>query len=192
MRPARELKEVFTAEQIRQRITELGQTITRDYEAIERPLIMIAMLKGSLYVLSDLSRAVNIPVSYDLLAISQKKGVTHTSSIVITRDIELDIKGRDVLIVEDIVRSGFTTQFMYQHLLQKQPNSLKVMTMLFCPERQLITLPLAYIGFEIDDIRLIGYGLDFRERGRNIPAICELNVSALLASMDHLDDPKPD
>ncbi|HHU53661.1 MAG TPA: hypoxanthine phosphoribosyltransferase [Clostridiaceae bacterium] len=160
---------IFTEQQISQRIIELGQQITQDYQNSNRPLSAIAMLKGSTYFLADLTRAIKLPLKFDFMAISQVKSAT--GIVQVTRDIEIDIAGNDVLVVEEIVRSGLTTHYMLEHLEKFKPASINLVAMFANPDQLMINLPLNYIGFEIDYTRIVGYGLDYKEQYRNLSYI---------------------
>lgn len=167
---------LFSEKMIRKRIEELGQTITEDYRNIEKPLILIAMLKGSLYFLGDLSRAIDLNLTYDFMGIGSYAREESTTPIVrTTKDITLNIEDRDVLVVEEIIRTGLTTNYMIDYLKAFQPRSISLCTLLFNEEQQLIDLPLKYSGFPIDYTRVVGYGMDYKEWGRNLPFIAKLN-----------------
>ncbi|HHT24964.1 MAG TPA: hypoxanthine phosphoribosyltransferase [Clostridiaceae bacterium] len=166
---------LFTEQQIAKRIIELGQQITQDYQDSKRPFSVIAMLKGSTYFLADLTRAIKLPLKFDFMAISQVKSATNI--VQVTRDIEIDITGNDVLVVEEIVRSGLTTHFMFEHLEKFNPASITLVAMFANPDQLMINLPLKYIGFEIDYTRLVGYGLDYKEQYRNLGYIKKLDAT---------------
>lgn len=163
---------LFTEQQIADRIIELGQQITQDYKNSNRPFSVIAMLKGSTYFLADLTRAIKIPLKFDFMAISQVKSATNI--VQVTRDIEIDIEGNDILIVEEIVRSGLTTHYMLEHLEKFNPASINLVAMLVNPDQLMIKLPLNYVGFEIGYDRVVGYGLDYKEQHRNLSYIKKL------------------
>ncbi|NLJ69899.1 MAG: hypoxanthine phosphoribosyltransferase [Clostridiaceae bacterium] len=162
---------LFTEQQIAKRVVELGQQITQDYQDSTRPFSVIAMLKGSTYFLADLTRAIKLPLKFDFMAISQVKSA---NIVQVTRDIEIDIAGNDVLVVEEIVRSGLTTHYMFEHLEKFNPASINLVAMLANPDQLMINLPLNYIGFEIDYTRVVGYGLDYQEQYRNLSYIKKL------------------
>jgi hypoxanthine phosphoribosyltransferase len=159
---------LFTAEAIQRRVAALGEAISKDYEG--RQLIFISMLKGSLYFLADLTRAVTIPSTFDMLGVSTGKERIH-----LTRDVTVDLTERDVIVVEEIVRTGLTTNFMIQHLETKQPKSIALAALLVNPDQQLIDLPLRYTGFTIGWDRVVGYGMDYREHDRSLPYIAILD-----------------
>jgi hypoxanthine phosphoribosyltransferase len=165
---------VFSEEAIRQRTQEIGRKISQDYA--DKDLILVSVLKGSLYFFADLSRAIDIPVQLDFITIGAYPVSTSQKGIVrITKDLDLDITGRHVLVVEDIIRTGLTTAYLVQNLVSRMPASVKVCTLLVNPDQQMINVPIAYCGFEISETRLIGYGMDVGEWGRNLPYIAEIN-----------------
>ena len=166
-------KVLFSAEQIKKRTMELGKQIEKDYQ--DKDLILVGVLKGSLHFLSDLTRCIDLPVQIDFMAIGTYAQSTKQKGIVrITKDLDLDISGKHVLIIEDILRTGLTTGYLAQNLESRQPASVKVCTLLINPDQQLINVPVAYYGFEIDRRWLIGYGMDINEHGRQIPYIAEI------------------
>lgn len=167
-------KVVFTREEIEARVKELGEQITRDYQGKE--LVVVGVVKGSLYFLSDLTRYIDLPVKVDLIGFGNIPDTTSKTGVVkITKDIDIDIKDKYVLIVEDVIRTGLTTAYIKSELEKKGPKEIALSTMLLNPNRLLMTIPVKYAGFEIDDSWLIGYGLDRHEIGRNLPYIAELN-----------------
>lgn len=167
-------KVVFTREEIEARVKELGEQITKDYQGKE--LVIVGVVKGSLYFLSDLTRYIDLPVKVDLIGFGNIPDTTSKTGVVkITKDIDIDIKDKYVLIVEDVIRTGLTTAYINSELEKKGPKEIALSTMLLNPNRLLMTIPVKYAGFEIDDSWLIGYGLDRHEIGRNLPYIAELN-----------------
>ena len=167
-------KVVFTREEIEARVKELGEQITREYQGKE--LVVVGVVKGSLYFLSDLTRYIDLPVKVDLIGFGNIPDTTSKTGVVkITKDIDIDIKDKYVLIVEDVIRTGLTTAYIKSELEKKGPKEIALSTMLLNPNRLLMTIPVKYAGFEIDDSWLIGYGLDRHEIGRNLPYIAELN-----------------
>lgn len=167
-------KIIFNEEEIVQRIAEMGKQITNDYKYSDKPLSVIAMLKGSTYFLSDLTRAIKLPLAFDMLSISKVQSKINVLEI--TRDIEIDIKDNDVLVVEEIIRSGLTTHYMLEHLEKFEPNTIQLASFLANPDQLMINLPLKYIGFEIDYTRVVGYGMDYKEKFRNLPYIISLDI----------------
>ncbi|NLJ94879.1 MAG: hypoxanthine phosphoribosyltransferase [Clostridiaceae bacterium] len=163
---------LFSEKQIQKRIAELGKQIQLDYKDSKQPLNMIAMLKGSLYFLADLSRAINLPLNFDFIAINKLSSKSH--SIHVTKDIGIDIKNSNVIVVEEIIRSGLTTHYMIEHIKKFQPASIKLAALLVNPDQIMIDLPLSYTGFEIDYTRVIGYGMDYKEEHRSLKHIAKL------------------
>ncbi len=164
---------ILQYEQILQRVHELGRQITLDYA--EKDLILIGVLKGSIYFLADLSRAIDLPLQLDFISINAiPYSTSHTGIVRIVKDVELDIAGKHVLLVEDIIRTGLTTAYLLQSIDSRRPASIGICTLLHNPRQQLIKLPVSYYGFEISDERLVGYGLDIHERDRNLPYIAAL------------------
>ncbi len=158
-------------EQIRARVAELGAQISADYAG--RELTLVSVLKGSLPFMADLMRAITIPVAIDLMEVSSYGGTaTESSGLVrILKDLSSSIDGRDVLIVEDIIDTGLTLNYLIRYLRGKNPRSLHICTLLDKPARRLVDIPIDYLGFTIPDQFVIGYGLDYGEHYRNLPFI---------------------
>ena len=164
---------VYDEETIRKRVQELGRQITEDYKGKE--LIVIGVIKGSLYFLSDLTRAIDLPVKIDMVGFSNIPDTTSKTGIVrIVKDIDIDITDKHVLVVEDVIRTGLTTAYIIQNLDMKKPKDITLCSMLLNPDRLLMTIPVKYYGFEINDQWLAGYGLDRDEIGRNLPYIAQI------------------
>lgn len=164
---------VYSEETIQSRIKELGRQITEDYK--DKELIVIGVIKGSLYFLSDLTRAIDLPIKVDMVGFSSIPDTTSKTGIVrITKDIDLDITDKHVLVVEDVIRTGLTTAYIIQNLEMKKPKEITLCSMLLNPDRILMTIPVKYFGFEINDQWLAGYGLDKDEIGRNLPYIAQI------------------
>ena len=158
---------------LQQRVRELGAEITSDYAG--RDLILVCVLKGAVFFLSDLMRAIELPCEVDFMAVASYGSATDSSGVVrILKDLDTVIEGRDVLIVEDIVDSGLTLSYLMRNLKGRGPRSLEVCALLTKPERRKVELPARYIGFEIPDRFAIGYGLDHAERYRNLPFVAAL------------------
>jgi hypoxanthine phosphoribosyltransferase len=152
------------------RITELGQQITADYAG--RAPLLVGVLKGAFMFMSDLSRAIALPVEVDFMAVSSYGSATRTSGVVrIVKDLDVDLADRHVLVVEDIVDSGLTLNYLQRYLLARSPASLEVCALLVKDEQQRIDVDLKYVGFHIPSEFVIGYGLDVNERLRNLKAI---------------------
>jgi hypoxanthine phosphoribosyltransferase len=164
---------VYDEETIRNRVKELGRQITEDYKGKE--LVVIGVIKGSLYFLSDLTRAIDLPVKIDMVGFSNIPDTTSKTGIVrIVKDIDIDITDKHVLVVEDVIRTGLTTAYIIQNLDMKKPKDITLCSMLLNPDRLLMTIPVKYYGFEINDQWLAGYGLDRDEVGRNLPYIAQI------------------
>jgi hypoxanthine phosphoribosyltransferase len=158
---------------LQERVRELGAEISADYA--DRDLILVCVLKGAVFFLSDLMRAIEIPCEVDFMAVASYGSATDSSGVVrILKDLDTVIEGRDVLIVEDIVDSGLTLSYLMRNLKGRGPRSLEVCALLTKPERRKVELPARYIGFEIPDRFAIGYGLDHAERYRNLPFVAAL------------------
>ena len=161
------------AEDLERRVHELAKEISRDYE--DRDLILIGVLKGAVFFLSDLMRQLEVPCEVDFMAVASYGSATKSSGVVrILKDLDAAIEGRDVLIVEDIVDSGLTLQYLLRNLAGRNPRSLEVCALLIKPERRKVELKTRYVGFEIPNRFAIGYGLDHGERYRNLPYVAAL------------------
>ncbi len=162
------------ADALRRRVRELGEEITRDY-AGKQPLL-VCVLKGAVFFLSDLMRAIDLPCEVDFMAVASYGSATQSSGVVrILKDLDAVIAERDVIIVEDIVDSGLTLQYLLRNLKARDPRTLSVCALLTKPERLQVDLSPRYVGFEIPDRFAIGYGLDHGERFRNLPYVAALN-----------------
>jgi hypoxanthine phosphoribosyltransferase len=164
------------ADDLRNRIKELGVEISRDYEG--RDLLLVGVLKGAVFFLSDLMRELAVPCELDFMAVASYGSATESSGVVrILKDLEAPVAGREILIVEDIVDSGLTLQYLLRNLRSREPRSLEVCALLTKPGRRQVELPIRYVGFEIPNKFAIGYGLDYDERYRNLPYVAALNMS---------------
>jgi hypoxanthine phosphoribosyltransferase len=164
-------------EDLNARVKELGEEISRDYEG--RELILVGVLKGAIFFLSDLMRHLTVPCEVDFMAVSSYGSSTDSSGVVrILKDLDAVIAGRDVLIVEDIVDSGLTLSYLYRILCAREPASVRVCALLTKPARRTVDLPIDYVGFEIPNEFVIGYGLDYAERYRNLPYVATLEGAA--------------
>jgi hypoxanthine phosphoribosyltransferase len=162
------------ADDLQHRVRELGAEISRDYA--EKDLLLIGVLKGAVFFLADLMREIDAPCEVDFMAVASYGSATESSGVVrILKDLDTPIEGRDVLIVEDIVDSGLTLQYLMRSLEARGPASLEVCALLTKPSRRKVDLPARYIGFEIPDRFAIGYGLDHAERYRNLPFVAALH-----------------
>jgi len=161
------------AEDLQRRVRELAAEISRDYA--EKDLVLIGVLKGAVFFLSDLMREISIPCEVDFMAVASYGSATKSSGVVrILKDLDAVIEGRDVLIVEDIVDSGLTLQYLLRNLAGRSPRSLEVCALLIKPERRKVELQTRYVGFEIPNRFAIGYGLDHAERYRNLSYVAAL------------------
>ena len=162
---------LFTREQIAQKVGELGAQMSKDFAG--RPLTLVSVLKGSLPFMADLMRSITIPVQIDLMEVSSYGGaVTETSGLVrILKDLSSPIEGKDVMIVEDIIDTGLTLNYLLRYLRGKNPHSITICALLDKPARRLVEIDIAYRGFEIPDRFVVGYGLDYNEFYRNLPFI---------------------
>jgi len=159
---------LLTEEEIAAKVAELGAMISADYAG--RALALVSVLKGSLPFMADLMRSISIPVRIDLMEVSSYGGATTESSglVRILKDLSASIEGQDVLIVEDIIDTGLTLNYLLRYLGGKRPASLRVCTLLDKPARRLVEIPIDYVGFTIPDRFVVGYGLDFDEHYRNL------------------------
>ena len=164
-------KILITEEQIQRRIVEMGRELTREY-ADKFPVI-VGVLKGVVVFFADMVRQIKVPCQMDFLWISSYQGTDSTGQMVVKRDVGVDVKGRHVLILEDIYDTGNSLDFTVRHLLEKQPASLKICTLLDKPERRKpgITLKPDYVGFTVPNEFVVGYGLDYNEEYRNLPYV---------------------
>jgi hypoxanthine phosphoribosyltransferase len=169
---------LYSAEAIESRILELGQAISRDY-AGHNPLL-IGVLKGVFVFMADLYRAITIPAEVDFIAISNYSSESREKGMVrLVKDLELSITGRHVLFIEDMVDTGLTLHYLLRNLRAREPASLEVCALFNKPKRRLIHLPLKYKGFDLPDRFVVGYGLDYRERYRNLPCVGLLKPEVL-------------
>jgi hypoxanthine phosphoribosyltransferase len=166
--------EILVAEDdLQRRVAELGAEINGDYA--DRDLVMIGVLKGAVLFLADLMRQLEVPCEVDFMAVSSYGSATDSSGVVrILKDLDASIAGRDVLLVEDIVDSGLTLHYLMKNLRARDPRTLEVCALLTKPERRRVDLPIKYVGFEIPNRFAIGYGLDHRQRYRNLPFVAAL------------------
>ncbi len=164
---------LVTSESLERRIAELGAEISRDYEG--RDLILVGVLKGAVVFIADLMRHLTVPCEIDFMAVSSYGSQTDSSGVVrILKDLEASIGDRDVLIVEDIIDSGLTLQYLLRNLKARDPRSLEVCSLLTKPDRRRVDLPTRYVGFEIPNKFVVGYGLDHAQRYRNLRHIAVL------------------
>jgi len=169
-------------EQLRVRVAELGREIASEYEG--RDLLLIGVLKGAVFFMADLMRELPLPCEVDFMAISSYGSATDSSGVVrILKDLDINIEERDVLIVEDIIDSGLTLSYLMRNLRSRAPASLEVCALLVKESARKVRKSVRYVGFEIPDRFVIGYGLDFAERYRNLPYVAALDDSLLPEGM---------
>ena len=164
-------KILITEEEIRRRVAELGEELTRDYAG--KDPVIVGVLKGVVVFYADMVRKIRTPCQMDFMWISSYQGTSSTGSMVVKRDVSVDIRGRHVLVLEDIFDTGNSLDFTYRHLMSKGPASLKICTFLDKPARRKpgITLKPDYVGYTVPNEFVVGYGLDFNEHYRNLPYI---------------------
>ena len=168
---------MISDEQIQQRVRELGAQISADYEG--QTVLLVAVLRGAAIFLADLSRAMTVPVELDFMAVSSYGSSTKSSGVVrILKDLDEQIEGRNVLVVEDILDTGLTLKYLLKNLASRKPASLEVVTLLNKQGKQRVPISCKYSGFSVPDEFVVGYGLDFAERYRNLPYIGVLKPSA--------------
>jgi hypoxanthine phosphoribosyltransferase len=160
---------LLSEEQLRRRIAEVGAEITRDYQG--KPLKLVGVLKGSFMFLADLARAIDLPIKLDFIGTASYQGTKSSGVVRITNDLSRPIEGEHVLLVEDIVDTGLTMQYLLENLATRRPASVKVCALLEKPARAQVKVPIDYRGFEIPDAFVVGYGLDWDGRLRNLPYI---------------------
>ena len=166
-------KIIITEEEIRKRVAELGARITEDYK--DKGLFIICILKGATIFMSDLIRQIKTPLEIDFMSLSSYGASTKTSGVVrMLRDLDREIAGKHILVVEDIVDTGLTLSYLRENLMVRKPASLKICTFLDKPSRRQVELKPDYCGIEIEDFFVVGYGLDYNERGRELPYIAAI------------------
>lgn len=164
------MRKLIDEQKIENRVKGLGAQITADY--IDKDLVVIGILKGAVLFMADLIKKIDVPLSIDFMAVSSYGKSTRSSGIVrILKDLDEEIEGKDVLIVEDIVDTGLTLKFLAENILSRNPKSLKVCCLLDKPSRRKVAVNVDYVGFEIPDEFVVGYGLDYGQKYRNIPFI---------------------
>ncbi|HEY7337327.1 MAG TPA: hypoxanthine phosphoribosyltransferase [Bryobacteraceae bacterium] len=172
------LRVLLTADQIHSRIQELGARIDQDYPS--GPVYLVGILKGACIFLSDLARAMKTPARLEFIGISSYgRGKTSSGEVKLTKDLDVSVEGRDVIVVEDIVDSGVTLSYLLQVFRQRRPRSLRIATLLDKPERRQRPVTVDYVGFQIPDEFVVGYGLDYAEDYRNLKDVCVLADDSL-------------
>lgn len=172
------LKVLISAEQIHERIRQLGEQISADFP--NGDLHLICILKGACFFLTDLARAMKRDVAIDFMGISTYgKGKSSSGEVKVTKDLDISLEGADVVIVEDIVDSGVTLNYLLHVLEQRKPRSIRIAALLDKPERRLRPVHVSYVGFQIPDRFVVGYGLDYSEKYRNLDSVCVLDDSLI-------------
>ena len=168
-------KILITQQELENRVNEMGAQITCDYQDTSQ-LLLLGILRGSVVFITDLMRRVHLPMTMDFMSVSSYSGSESTGFIRIEADHKTNIHGWDVILIDDIVDTGYTIQTVLKLLQARQPKSLRVCAMLDKKERHKVDIPLDYVGFEIPDEFVVGYGLDIDEKGRNLPYIASVNL----------------
>ena len=168
-------KPIFTVEQIQQRVRELAETISKDYEG--KNLVAVGILRGAFMFMSDLVRAIKVPMTVDFVVASSYMKETTTGEVKVYYDVREDVKDKDVLLIEDIVDTGITLNHIRERMLLKRPKSLRICAFLDKKERRVVDVPLDYTGFEIPNEFVVGYGLDYDNKFRNLPYIAVFRKS---------------
>jgi hypoxanthine phosphoribosyltransferase len=164
---------IVAADALHARVAELAEEISRDYRG--RDLFLMGVLKGAVFFVADLMRELDVPCELDFMAVASYGSLSDSSGVVrILKDLDAPIEGRDVLIVEDVVDSGLTLGYLLRNLRARDPRSLEVCALLVKPQRRKVHLPIRYVGFEIADRFVVGYGLDLDQRHRNLPYVAAL------------------
>jgi len=167
---------ILTNDELQNRLAQIATEIDRDYADSEHPLLLVGVLKGAVMVMADLARAISIPVHIDFMAVSSYGSGTKSSGVVrILKDLDIDLKDRDVLIVEDILDSGLTLSWLIRNLKSRGPKSIEVMTMMRKPDAVKVEVPTKYIGFDIPNEFVVGFGLDYAEQYRNLREVAILS-----------------
>jgi hypoxanthine phosphoribosyltransferase len=170
-------KVLITEDEIQAKLVEIGEQITKDYDG--RSILLVGVLKGAFVVMADLARSIRLPIEFDFMAVSSYGAATKTSGVVrILKDLDHDLKDLDVLVVEDIVDSGLTLKYLLKNLAARKPASLEVAALLRKEGIQQVELDVRYVGFDIPNEFVVGYGLDYAERFRNLPYIGTLKPAA--------------
>ncbi len=170
---AEKTRVLLTQEEIREKVKQLAEAVSRDYR--DKKPLLVCVLKGAVVFLADFMRFLSIPVEIDFMAVSSYGHSTTSSGVVrILKDLDSSIEHKDVIILEDIIDSGLTLSYLRENLLSRNPRSLKIVTLLDKPERRVTDIEPDYCGFRIPDEFVVGYGLDYNEKYRNLPDICVL------------------
>jgi hypoxanthine phosphoribosyltransferase len=180
----RDIHEIlYTQDQILQRVAEIGGKISKDYAG--KDLLLVGVLKGVMLFMADLLRSITIPVEVDFMAVSSYSPEARDKGLVrLVKDLEIPIQDRNVLFVEDVVDTGLTLNYLLRNLRTRSPSSLEVCTLFNKQRHRLIEIPLKYVGFDLPDRFIVGYGLDYRERYRNLPYVGLLKAEVLQTSSE--------
>lgn len=162
---------ILSEREIAARIDELAAQINQDFK--DKEVILVSILKSSLYFMTDLSRKLDFPIKLDFLELNHYADKDNSGIIRVTRDLEFSISGKEVLIIENIIRTGLTHSYLLKNLGSRSPKNISICTLLHIDEDKLLDLPVEYKGFEIEDNFVVGYGLDYQERYRNLPYIAK-------------------
>lgn len=166
------IEELISSDEIQRKVKELAQLITDEYKNKPEPLVLLGILKGSIIFLADLCRAIDLPLEIEMMGVSSYGEATTSSGVVrITQDLVRPIKDKNVLIVEDIFDTGLTVKYLCENLKAREPKSIKVCTLLKKQTSNQVDMPLDFVGFDIPDEFVVGYGLDMAERLRNLPMV---------------------
>ena len=164
---------LVSEEEIEKKVIELGKQITEDYK--DKDLILVGILKGAVIFMADLARNISMPVGMDFMAVSSYgRTSTSTGEVKIVKDLDFSVEGKDILIIEDIIDTGYTLNYLTDNIKKRGANSVKVCTLLDKPDRRKVDVPVDYLGFVIPDEFVVGYGLDYDELGRNLPYVAAL------------------
>jgi len=170
-----QLKVLISEEEINQRLDELAREIERDYK--DKEILALCILKGSVFFAVELTKRISNPVSYEFMEISSYGDSTESSGVVrITKDVKSSIENKHIIIIEDIIDTGRTLEYLIEHLKAKKLASIKLCTLLNKPERRLVDIDVDYVGFDIPDKFVVGYGLDYAEKYRNLPYIAQMEM----------------
>jgi hypoxanthine phosphoribosyltransferase len=169
----------LSRKEIAERVRELGAEISSDYHDLEP--VLISILKGGIFFLADLALEITVPINIDFIAIStlfqdQQEGAAGSRRVRFLKDLDQDVEGRHILIVEDVIDTGLTLNYITQNLWLRNPASLEIATLLDRPYRRMVDLPVKYVGFTVPDEFFVGYGFDYKQKLRNLPDICRLNI----------------
>lgn len=170
IRMSEKIRELISEEDVAKKIAEMGAQISKDYEG--ESVYLLCILKGGVFFTTELAKHITVPVNIDFMSVSSYGGETTSSGIVrIVKDLDTPIEGKNVLIAEDIIDTGRTLAYLMEHLRQRKPKSLKLCTLLDKPDRRVSDVKVDYTGFEIPDEFVVGYGLDYDQRYRNLPYV---------------------